>query len=225
MTDLTGLAEQVGEALLKRGRVLATAESCTGGWVAKLVTDVAGSSQWFDRGFVTYSNPAKQAMLGVSADTLARHGAVSRATAIEMARGALRNSDADLTVAVTGIAGPSGGTDRKPVGLVWYGLAWREVGQIHDYATKSVFPSGREMVRTFASHKALDLESLGREQGQGNRPLVVNLVFGVAVDQGPQTLILGWNLGHLTFLGIQFTSHEQVLSFWLSCSRASKTWM
>ena len=108
--------------LVRRGWWLSCAESCTGGGIAAALTDVAGSSAWFDRGFVTYSNLSKQEMLGVSLATLKNFGAVSRETAIEMASGALQYSNAQLSVAVTGIAGPGGGTKSKPVGTVW--IAW-----------------------------------------------------------------------------------------------------
>jgi len=104
--DLIDLAEQLGRQLLKTGHMLALAESCTGGWIAQSVTEIAGSSAWFDRGFVTYSNAAKIAMLGVSDGTLQAHGAVSPQTAAEMAAGALKYSDANIALAVTGIAGP-----------------------------------------------------------------------------------------------------------------------
>ena len=143
MTDMSALAEQVGETLQQQGRVLATAESCTGGWVAKLVTDVAGSSQWFDRGFVTYSNQAKIEMLGVSATTLDRFGAVSRETVIEMASGALAFSRARLSVAVSGIAGPGGGSPGRPVGTVWF--AW--AGERGVEARCEVFAGDRLGVR------------------------------------------------------------------------------
>ncbi len=109
-----------------RGLQLATAESCTGGLVAAVLTEIAGSSDVVDRGFVTYSDAAKQAMLGVPATTLKRHGAVSRATAQAMAAGAIKRSQADLAVAVTGIAGPGGGSTRKPVGLVYFAAASRD---------------------------------------------------------------------------------------------------
>ncbi len=125
--DLETLAEQLGEALRERAMMLAVAESCTGGWVAQALTSVAGSSRWFDRGFVTYSNTAKQEMLGVSPATLGHHGAVSEATAREMAEGALSHSHAHMTVAITGIAGPGGGSLEKPVGTVW--LAWSALGR------------------------------------------------------------------------------------------------
>ncbi|MFA6903768.1 MAG: nicotinamide-nucleotide amidohydrolase family protein [Gallionellaceae bacterium] len=119
---MIALATQVGAALKSHGMMLATAESCTGGGVASAVTEIAGSSAWFERGFVTYSNQAKVDMLGVSTDTLARFGAVSEATVREMVQGALRNSQAQVALAVSGIAGPGGGTAEKPVGTVWF--AW-----------------------------------------------------------------------------------------------------
>lgn len=116
------LAAQVGGALKSHGLMLATAESCTGGGVAQAITDVAGSSAWFERGFITYSNLAKQQMLRVSEETLKQHGAVSEATVREMVAGALANSAAQVALAVSGIAGPDGGTADKPVGTVWF--AW-----------------------------------------------------------------------------------------------------
>jgi nicotinamide-nucleotide amidase len=122
--DLARLAARVGRHLLGGGRSVATAESCTGGWIAKALTDIAGSSQWFIEGFVTYGNEAKIARLGVSPAVLAREGAVSEATARAMAVGALRATGAQLAVAVTGIAGPGGAVPGKPVGTVW--LAWAE---------------------------------------------------------------------------------------------------
>jgi len=125
--ELEALATELGAALQSHGWLLATAESCTGGWLAQVVTSVAGSSGWFDRGFVTYSNAAKQDMLGVRAETLARSGAVSEQTAIEMVQGALAHSAANLAIAITGIAGPGGGTPEKPVGTVCF--AWGVSGQ------------------------------------------------------------------------------------------------
>ena len=122
---LEALAARVGEMLGARGQRLATAESCTGGWVAQCLTAIAGSSVWFERGFVTYSNAAKQEMLGVAAETLAVHGAVSEATAAAMATGALAHSCADFALAITGVAGPSGGSAEKPVGLVCFAWAAR----------------------------------------------------------------------------------------------------
>jgi nicotinamide-nucleotide amidase len=122
------LAAELGRALEARGWKVATAESCTGGLIAAAITGVSGSSGWFDRGFVTYSNEAKVDMLGVRAATLAAHGAVSEAAAREMATGALAQSGADLAVAVTGVAGPLGGTPQKPVGMVCVAWATREGG-------------------------------------------------------------------------------------------------
>jgi len=125
MTDLDALSAEVGAALKARGWMLATAESCTGGGVAECVTRTAGSSAWFDRGFVTYTNEAKQELLGVAIHTLDNHGAVSEETAREMAEGALKESSAQIAVAVTGIAGPGGGSAAKPVGLVCF--AWAQL--------------------------------------------------------------------------------------------------
>ena len=119
---LTTLATLAGARLKARGLTLATAESCTGGWVAQAVTSVSGSSEWFDRGFVTYSNTSKCEMLGVRPETLAAHGAVSEPTAREMAAGAIEHSAAGAAVAVTGVAGPTGGSPEKPVGTVCF--AW-----------------------------------------------------------------------------------------------------
>ena len=120
--NLYELAAQVGIALRTRSRTLAIAESCTGGWIAKIMTDVPGSSGWFDRGFVTYSNAAKTDLLGVREATITQHGAVSAEVVAEMAAGALERSPADLVIAVSGIAGPEGGTPDKPVGTVY--LTW-----------------------------------------------------------------------------------------------------
>lgn len=124
MTDaeITRRARALGRACLRRGVDVATAESCTGGGAAEAITRIAGSSQWFERGFVTYTNAAKKEMLGVSQRTLERHGAVSEEVACEMAAGALKRSDARVSVAITGVAGPTGGSRAKPVGLVWF--AW-----------------------------------------------------------------------------------------------------
>lgn len=122
MDELYELAGQVGSVLKQQGWMLATAESCTGGWVGEAVTAIAGSSHWYDRGFITYTNAAKTAMLDVRADTLAQWGAVSEATVREMAAGALAHSDAAISVAISGIAGPGGGSIEKPVGTVC--LAW-----------------------------------------------------------------------------------------------------
>ena len=121
-----GIDQQVHElaqALIQKGRRVCTAESCTGGLIAKTFTDLAGSSDWFDRGFVTYSNAAKNEMLGVPASLIEDYGAVSEAVANAMASGALRHSEADYAIAVTGVAGPGGGSDEKPVGTVWIAVA------------------------------------------------------------------------------------------------------
>ncbi len=126
-TELETLARTAGELLAERGHMLATAESCTGGWVAQAITSIAGSSGWFDRGFVTYSNLAKRELLGVKTAVLSRFGAVSEQTARAMAEGALQHSRAQVALAVTGIAGPSGGTPEKPVGTVCF--AWTGAGR------------------------------------------------------------------------------------------------
>ena len=119
------LARRLGASCKRRGMMVATAESCTGGGVGEAITRIAGSSGWFERGFVTYTNRAKEEMLGVSHETLAAHGAVSEEVATQMAAGALAHSPADVAVAITGIAGPDGGTADKPVGLVWFAWAHR----------------------------------------------------------------------------------------------------
>jgi nicotinamide-nucleotide amidase len=122
-TELNQLAVELGEKLRARGWMLATAESCTGGWIGQLITAQPGSSHWYERGFITYANIAKQEMLGVPAATLEAYGAVSEETASAMAAGALKHSHAQATLAISGIAGPGGGTPQKPVGLVCYGWA------------------------------------------------------------------------------------------------------
>ena len=147
------IAVQVGELLSANGQRLATAESCTGGWIAQCLTAIAGSSDWFERGFVTYSNEAKREMLGVEADTLVAHGAVSEATAAAMAAGALRHSHADWALAVTGIAGPGGGSPDKPVGTVCFGWACSD-GRVE---TQTVhFAGDRELVRAQTVAHALE---------------------------------------------------------------------
>ncbi|MDA0149995.1 nicotinamide-nucleotide amidase [Vibrio sp. LaRot3] len=129
------LSQQVGESLLRNRQVLTTAESCTGGGVATAMTDIAGSSAWFDRAFVTYSNEAKMEMLGVKFTTLEEHGAVSEATVVEMVNGALENSNATIAASISGIAGPGGGSDEKPVGTVCFAFAdksgWLHVATQH----------------------------------------------------------------------------------------------
>jgi nicotinamide-nucleotide amidase len=149
---LESLATQVGALLSVNGQKLATAESCTGGWVAQCLTSIAGSSDWFDRGFITYSNDAKQEMLGVSAEMLATHGAVSEATAVAMATGALRHSRADWALAITGVAGPSGGSPDKPVGTVCFGWAGPD-GRL--LAETRRFEGGRTEVRAQSVAHAL----------------------------------------------------------------------
>ncbi len=129
-TDITDVATSVLIACRRRGLQIATAESCTGGLIAAALTEIAGSSDVMDRGFVTYSNEAKMAMLGVMSETLKAYGAVSKETALEMATGALANSNADIAIAVTGVAGPGGGSVQKPVGLVHIAVA-TEVGAVH----------------------------------------------------------------------------------------------
>jgi len=142
--DLFELSVRVGEVLCARGWTLATAESCTGGWIGECVTMVAGSSAWYDRGFITYSNAAKMQMLGVREATLVTHGAVSEHTVMEMARGTLTHSRAQVGVSVSGVAGPGGGTADKPVGTVCIGWAWAD-GQVR--ARSFRFDGDRESVR------------------------------------------------------------------------------
>ena len=153
------LSRRVGERLKKAGGVLVTAESCTGGGVAQAVTSIAGSSDWFDRGFVVYSNAAKREMLGVSEQTLSLHGAVSEETAREMARGALQRGGGTLAVAVTGIAGPGGATPGKPVGMVCFAWAGK-AGAVRSETRR--LEGDRESVRRQSVIRALEgvLETL-----------------------------------------------------------------
>ena len=146
-SELMQLARRVGAKLLLEGLTVATAESCTGGWISKVLTDVAGSSGWFSEGFVTYSNEAKRRRLGVSQRILSGHGAVSRETAEAMARGSIRVARAQVSVAVTGIAGPDGAVAGKPVGTVWLAWAHREGRAIHVVAQLVRFRGNREAVR------------------------------------------------------------------------------
>lgn len=146
------LAVEVAQALLARNARMATAESCTGGWVAEQLTAIPGSSKWFEAGYVTYSNAAKQRMLGVSAQLLQTKGAVSESVVVQMAEGALHDADVDITVAISGIAGPDGGTQQKPVGTVWF--AWA----IKDHPTVSClsfFSGDRRTIREQAVEQAL----------------------------------------------------------------------
>jgi nicotinamide-nucleotide amidase len=149
---LLSLAARLGEAALARGAMIATAESCTGGLVAGAITAIAGSSAWFERGFITYSYRAKEEQLGVPAATLARFGAVSEETAKAMAQGAVRGGAAQWAVAVTGIAGPDGGSPDKPVGTVWF--AW--AGPDHLQALRRQFEGDRTAVRTASVRVALE---------------------------------------------------------------------
>jgi nicotinamide-nucleotide amidase len=141
---LQRLAAELGEAARLQRHMLVTAESCTGGWIAKTLTDIAGSSAWFECGMAAYSYEAKQALLSVRPQTLEQFGAVSRETVIEMVSGALANTGATLAVAVTGIAGPGGGTEDKPVGTVW--IAWKRRNGYPD-ARRYQFDGDREAVR------------------------------------------------------------------------------
>jgi nicotinamide-nucleotide amidase len=145
-TEFLRLGFAVGAALKQRNWVLTLAESCTGGWAGQTVTSIPGSSIWFDRGFVTYSNLAKTEMLGVSPETLATYGAVSEETAMAMACGALKHSHAQIAAAITGIAGPDGGSDEKPVGTVWF--AWA---------------APNELLKTDIHHFTGDRESIRRQ--------------------------------------------------------------
>jgi nicotinamide-nucleotide amidase len=154
------LARRLGERLKRVGARLAAAESCTGGWAAQVVTSVPGSSAWFERGFVTYSNDAKSEMLGVRPETLAAHGAVSEETAREMARGALARSQASVALAITGVAGPGGGSADKPVGMVCF--AWVSADRLHSETRR--FSGDRKSVREQSVVRALEgiLEHLER---------------------------------------------------------------
>ncbi len=154
--SLFTLAQAAGERLRARHWRLATAESCTAGWIAKAVTDVAGSSAWFDSGYVTYSNEAKIRDLGVPAAVLEAHGAVSEAVVLAMAEGALRRTGADLAVATSGIAGPDGGVPGKPVGTVWFAVAMRRGEAIQAVARVQQFPGNRESVRRASVCHALE---------------------------------------------------------------------
>lgn len=162
------LASALLQACQKRGIMLATAESCTGGMIIAALTDIAGSSTVVERGFITYSNEAKMDMLGVSATTLEMYGAVSRETAIEMAKGALDRSRAGLTLAVTGIAGPGGGSTEKPVGLVWFcvGLG----GQAVTVERKIFADKGRDFIRRETVRHALELGLRALGQAEGAAP-------------------------------------------------------
>lgn len=154
LTERIALAEQAGRALLIAGFRAVTAESCTGGGVAAALTDVPGSSKWFERGYITYSNGSKVEVLGVEPATLNRYGAVSPEVTLQMAQGALRASGADLALAVSGVAGPDGGTLEKPLGLVWFAVAQRSAAprEVHE-----LFAGDRAAVRGAAVITALRL--------------------------------------------------------------------
>lgn len=151
--ELYEVAGKVGDALKAKAMVMTAAESCTGGWIGQAVTMVPGSSKWFDRGFVTYTNEAKQEMLGVSAETLKKFGAVSEQTVREMAAGALKASRAQISVAVSGVAGPDGGTPKKPVGTVC--IAWCKSGA-EPLARTHRFQGDRDSVRRQSVIAALE---------------------------------------------------------------------
>jgi nicotinamide-nucleotide amidase len=152
---LSDLAVRLAQRLAEQRLTLVTVESCTGGYLAKLLTDVAGSSQWFEAGYVTYSNAAKQRDVGVHAQTLLRHGAVSEATVREMAEGAVARTGADLAVSISGVAGPTGGTARNPVGSVWFALARARDGRVSVGARHRQIAGDRDAVRRQAVETAL----------------------------------------------------------------------
>jgi nicotinamide-nucleotide amidase len=162
---LRAKAAEVLDLFRARGLKIATAESCTGGLVAGALTEIAGSSDVVDRGFVTYSNEAKEAMLGVPSATLTRHGAVSAETAAAMAAGALKNSLADIVVAITGIAGPGGGSQQKPVGLVHFAAASRDGRSLA--RERRYGDAGRQSVREQSVAEALDLLAALAPQAEG----------------------------------------------------------
>ena len=153
--ELQRLAIKVGAHLLDGERRVVTAESCTGGWIGKVLTDVPGSSAWYLGGAVVYSNTLKQSLLGVLPSTLARHGAVSEHAAREMAIGALETLGGQVSVVVTGIAGPEGGQPGKPVGTVWFGWAWRIEGEIETRVALETFAGDRESIRRQSVARAL----------------------------------------------------------------------
>ncbi|MDJ0794654.1 MAG: nicotinamide-nucleotide amidohydrolase family protein [Woeseiaceae bacterium] len=153
--SLQKLSEAVVADLTRSAKAVATAESCTGGWIAKSITDVPGSSAVFGYGIVSYSNGAKESMLGVSNATIEEHGAVSEAVVNEMAKGALRLSGADIAVAVSGVAGPDGGTEEKPVGTVWFAWAVRDGSDALIDVNCEQFSGDRELVRELTVAHAL----------------------------------------------------------------------
>ncbi|HBO24430.1 MULTISPECIES: nicotinamide-nucleotide amidase [unclassified Providencia] len=151
------LSIQIGKLLLQQGKTVTTAESCTGGWIAKVLTDIAGSSAYFHRGFVTYSNDAKHQMIGVQNELFQQFGAVSAQVVSEMATGALKEAAADYAVSVSGIAGPDGGSIEKPVGTVWFGFAQKQADGSSDVITKQcLFQGDRNQVRLESTCYALE---------------------------------------------------------------------
>ena len=167
--DLYRLAEEVGRSARAAGWRIVTAESCTAGWIAKALTDIPGSSGWVDSGFVTYSNSAKMRDVGVSARTLADHGAVSETTVREMANGALRASGVEMAIAVSGIAGPDGGTADKPVGTVWFAIAAPETQGPAAVCEHRHFSGDRDEVRRQSVDHALRLALRLLQAGRGRR--------------------------------------------------------
>jgi nicotinamide-nucleotide amidase len=165
--ELFRLAEEVGRSALAAGRRIVTAESCTAGWIAKALTDIPGSSQWVDSGYVTYSNSAKMRDVGVSSRTLSEHGAVSEATVREMADGALREAGVEMAIAVSGIAGPDGGTPEKPVGTVWFAIATPEARGAAAICECRLFSGDREQVRRQSVEHALRLALRLLRDGSG----------------------------------------------------------
>lgn len=156
-TRLETLSIQIGQKLKAQGKTVTTAESCTGGWIAKVLTDIAGSSDYFQRGFVTYSNEAKHQMIGVTDASLQQFGAVSQQVAEEMASGALKEATADFAISVSGIAGPGGGSIDKPVGTVWFGFAQKQVdGAVLVIARHRVFQGDRNQIRFQSTGYALE---------------------------------------------------------------------
>lgn len=162
MSDTLELTRRLLEICKRHGTLVATAESCTGGMIVSLMTDLPGASSMVDRGFVTYSNEAKMEMLGVRKETLDEHGAVSEQTALEMAAGALERSRAGLAISVTGVAGPDGGSPEKPVGLVWFGLAMYGRRPIAEHR---IFEDlGRDYVRRQTVHHAVTMALAALEE-------------------------------------------------------------
>jgi nicotinamide-nucleotide amidase len=151
LQNLTAITQQIGEILCKKNAKLTTAESCTGGGISMAITAVSASSRWFEFGFVTYANTAKQKLLGVSQETLDHYGAVSEQVVREMAQGAIQHSNADYAIAVSGIAGPDGGTEQKPVGTVW--ICWQAPQQI--WTQKFMLKGDRQAIRTAAIKNSL----------------------------------------------------------------------